>query len=109
MLIRMTAPVKGSASHEMSGSCRNRPGTNPCWYNGLGKPLIQIGRRKLLVLVTQLLGPPPEPPMKSHIGGSNTVPSWARRVSMFPQPACHAMELSEFSARVIPPTAVAQG
>ena len=28
---------------------------------------------------------------------------------MFPQPACHAIELSEFSARVTPPTAVAQG
>src|SRR5580704_16906904 len=109
MLIRITAPVKGSASQETSGSWRYLPGTDPFWYDGWGKPPVQIGRLNSVFLVTQLLGPPPDPPKKPATGGSYTVPSFASRLPLFPQPACQAIELSEFSARVTPPTAVDQG
>src|ERR1700722_398495 len=109
MLIRITAPVKGSASQEMSGSWRYLPGTDPFWYDGLRKPAVQIGRLNSVCLVTQLLGPPPEPPKNSPSGGSATTPSAATTFTLFPQPACQAIELSEFSAKVTPPTAVDQG
>src|ERR1700686_690333 len=108
MLIRITAPVKGSASHETSERWRDVP-TTLCWYDGLRKPPVQIGRRNRVCLVTQLLGPPPEPKKKPASGGSYTFPSLARRLPLFPQPACQAIELSEFSAKVTPPTAVDQG
>src|SRR5580698_4243779 len=109
MLIRITAPVKGSASQETSGSWRYLPGTDTFWYDGLGKPPVQIGRLNSLCFVTQLLGPPPEPPKNSPTGGSATVPSAASTFTLFPQPACHAMELLDFSAKLTPPTAVDQG
>src|ERR1700733_1392852 len=109
MLIRITAPVKGSASQETSGSWRYLPGTDTFWYDGLGKPPVQIGRLNSLCFVTQLLGPPPEPPKNSPTGGSATIPCAASTFTLFPQPACQAIELSEFNARVTPPTAVDQG
>src|ERR1700730_15863937 len=109
MLIRMTAPVKGSASQETSGSWRYLPGTNSCWYDGLGKLPVQIGRRNRVCLVSRLPGPPPEAKKNPASGGSYTVPSLASRLPLFPQPACQAIELSKFSAKVTPPTAVDQG
>src|SRR6202046_1234014 len=109
MLIRLTAQGRDPPSHETSGSWRKAPGTDACWYGGLEKPPVQIGRLKRVILVTQSLGPPPEPPKNSPIGGSATGPCAASTFTLFPQPACHAMELSDFSAKVTPPTAVAQG
>src|ERR1700722_2895526 len=37
----ITAPVTGSASHAISGTCRNFPGT-PFWNEGFGNPPRQL-------------------------------------------------------------------
>src|ERR1700733_10061810 len=106
MLIAITTPVYGSASHAMSGTCRVLP-CKAFWNAGFGNPARQF---PLLSWVAQLLEPPPDPPWKpSVIGGSKMSPCCSSTVALFPQPACHAMELSEFNASVTPPTPVAHG
>src|SRR6478736_4273621 len=104
--IAMTPPVNGSASHPTSGTCRHFPGSF-FWYDGLAKPPVQL---PFASAWTQLLGPPPAPPIKPKVsGGSNTRPSSANSVSLFPHPLCQAIELSALSANDTPPTAVAYG
>src|SRR5215470_7835598 len=105
-----STPVNGSASHPISGTIRLPAGTKPLWNAGWANVR---------------LSPPPAPNWKprpeagSFSGGTTgglsfgTVPPLglmsAIRVKLVPQPVWNLMLLSALSARLVPPTPVANG